>query len=179
LVPLHHYDNLGTARFVTFSCYNRRSLFTEDERFKIFLDELEEARLKYKFSLLGYVIMPSHIHLVIYPNNVIHLGRVIGEVKSFSASRIGLLLKSQGKYNLVMNEKRRNGERRFVFWHRRCYDHNCRTPETVIEKINYCHMNPVRAGLVDHPSKWSWSSYRWYMGYEDAVIDVDGIELLM
>ena len=40
-------------------------------------------------------------------------------------------------------------------------------------------MNPVRAGLVDDPADWSWSSYRWYMGYDNAILEVDGVESLI
>ena len=113
MIDLHHYDNLGTARFVTFSCYNRKPLFTDAERFQIFLEELDGARKKHGFSLLGYVIMPTHVHLVIYPNEKSELGKVIGEIKSLSARRIGMLLKSQGRYLRVMTEKSRDGEGRF------------------------------------------------------------------
>ena len=42
----------------------------------------------------------------------------------------------------------RRGEVRLVFWQARYYDHNCRTPETVKEKIVYCHKNPVTEGWL-------------------------------
>ena len=58
-----------------------------------------------------------------------------------------------------------------------CYDHNCRTLETVLEKINYCHNNPVRAGLVGDPGDWKWSSYGWYQGDIDVPIIMDKIEI--
>ena len=179
MIDLHQYDNLGTARFVTFSCHNRRPLLADESRIKILLEELDNARQKYGFSIMGYVIMPNHVHLVIYPPKEFKLGIVIGEIKSKTARRIGALLKSKGIYKMEMGEKTQDRERRSVFWLRRCYDHNCRTPETVKEKVNYCHMNPVRAGLVDNPSEWPWSSYRWYMGYDDVVLEVDGDELVI
>jgi len=177
MIRLHHHDDLGMARFVTFSCYHRRPLFTEDDRFRVFLDELAKARQNSGFTLLGYVVMPNHVHIVIHPQGRLTLGTLVGEIKSLTARRIGTLLKLEGRHNREMAEIIRNGENRFVFWQRKCYDHNCRTVESVREKINYCHMNPVRAGLVADAAEWPWSSYRWYMGYDDAVLEIDGVEL--
>jgi putative transposase len=45
----------------------------------------------------------------------------------------------------------------------------------VIEKINYCHFNPVKSGLVNRPEDWKWSSYRAYQGATDTVLELDAI----
>jgi len=76
---LRHYDNLGTARFITFSCYHRRPLFASDAEYAIMIDELRCARHTHGFFLLGYVIMPNHVHLVIHPQNILEMGRVIAK----------------------------------------------------------------------------------------------------
>jgi len=65
---------------------------------------------------------------------------------------------------------------KYALWQRRCYDHNCRTPETVVEKINYCHYNPVVRGLVNSPGEWIWSGYNWYQVNRNVPIKMDGIE---
>jgi hypothetical protein len=89
------------------------------------------------------------------------LGLVIGEIKSrtarefFAQSKIGQF-----------------GTTR-VFWEPRCYDHNCRSSESVNEKIEYCHHNPVKRGLVADPGAWKWSSYNWYQGITDVPIQMD------
>ena len=46
------------------------------------------ARDTHKFRLLGYVIMPEHVHLVIHPQIETKLGPLIGEIKSKSAAKI-------------------------------------------------------------------------------------------
>jgi putative transposase len=174
---LKHFDNLGTARFVTFSCFRYRKLLTEDNAIIIFMDELDKARTKHNLAVLGYVIMPNHVHLVLYPKENIKLGPVIGIVKAQTGKRI---LKKWRKERPGLLENLwvlRNQEPRYVFWQRRCYDHNCRTIDAVREKINYCHMNPVKAGLVSDPDDWPWSSYRWYHGNRDSIVHVDDIEL--
>lgn len=162
---LRHYDNEGTARFVTFGCYRKLPLLSNDIARQIVLEELERARLKHEFKILGYVLMPEHLHLVLLPPDGLPLGLVIREIKSRSAKRV-FALECEAKAGMQR-----------VFWQKRCYDHNCRTRESTIEKINYCHNNPVRRGLVSEPAGWRWSSYRCYCGLDDVPLQVDRIEL--
>ena len=170
---LRHFDHLNTARFITFSCYHRQKLLTKNAAIDIFLTSLEAIRSKYSIKLYGYVIMPEHVHLVLHPPDSVKLGPVIGELKSKSASQIifGKLLKLPEICRVVKNNKER-----WIFWQPRCYDHNCRTQETVIEKINYCHKNAVVRGLVADPEHYRWSSYNWYLGKDDVPISMDVLE---
>ena len=55
------------------------------------------------------------------------------------------------------------------------HDHNCSTAEKTLEKINYCHMNPVKGGFVNDPGDWAWASYNWYEGVRDVSIRIDTI----
>lgn len=158
---LRHYDNLGTARFVTFSTYRRQPTLTNETVIKVVLTCIDTARIKHGFRLVGYVVMPEHVHLVLYPPEGMKLGLVIREIKSISARQI---FQSEGSAP--------EGERR-VFWQRRCYDHNCRTPETVVEKIRYCHNNPVKRGLVATPGEYRWSSWGSYHEESDVALVVD------
>ena len=64
-----------------------------------------------------------------------------------------------------------------MFWQKRCYDHDCRTEETVKEKINSCHKNPVNRGLVNSMEDWIYSSYRWYQGMDNIVFEINGVKL--
>jgi REP element-mobilizing transposase RayT len=70
----------------------------------------------------------------------------------------------------------KSGQQRRAFWQPRCYDHNCRTRDTVLERINYCHNNPVARGLVDEPGQWRWSSYNWYAGRSDVPLAMDELD---
>ncbi len=85
---LRHYDDWGTARFVTFSCHKRLPLLQIPGFPIVVLHEIDAARTKYKFEVYGYVIMPEHVHLVLFPKGELALGRVIGEIKSRSAIQL-------------------------------------------------------------------------------------------
>ncbi|RKX29035.1 MAG: hypothetical protein DRP47_02740 [Candidatus Zixiibacteriota bacterium] len=164
---LRHYDDLGTARFITFSCYRRRKYMTDVTTVMILLYQLKTLRSNHAVKILGYVVMPDHVHLVLLPPDGSKLGVLIGQLKGRSAHEI-----IRTRKDII---QRSSGQP--AIWQRRCYDHNCRTPDVVIEKIRYCHNNPVSRGLVGEPGDWPWSSYGWYNGDSDCPFDIDGIEL--
>jgi len=170
---LRHYDHLNTARFVTFSCYRRHRFLVTEAVISVFLDVLKRLRERHKLRLLGYVVMPEHVHLVIHPPDSLRIGPVIGELKSKSGSRIIAARLLEFPDNCRVQK---NGCERWAFWQPRCYDHNCRTPEAVFEKITYCHNNPVKRGLVSEPGEWRWSSYNWYAGSQGVPLAMDLVE---
>lgn len=170
---LRHFDHLNTARFVTFSCFHRYRLLTATPVLNVFIHELNGLRARHNLKLYGYVVMPEHVHLVMWLPDTLRLGAVIGELKSYSAKRVLPLLKFQQARSLDRLTVVRRGIQQTVFWQSRCYDHNCRTCEAVSEKIEYCHNNPVKRGLAAEPGDWLWSSYNWYVGRTDVPIQMD------
>src|SRR5258707_15771392 len=62
---LTRFQREGDDHFITFSCYRREpSLATEGSK-DIFLDSLELTRKRHNFEVLGYVVMPEHVHLLV------------------------------------------------------------------------------------------------------------------
>ena len=177
MVKLARYDDPGTARFVTFSCYHNYNLLISEFALDTFVKCLESTKQKYSFRLLGYVLMPNHVHVVIVPPNNVRLSRIISEIKSLSGRTILQNWRAKNYKILSRLLQSRDGQVRHAFWQRRYYDHNCRTTEKAIEKIKYCHKNPVRAGLVEKPEDWKWSSYRFYYGMDNVVLQIDRIAL--
>ena len=55
----------GHLHFITFTCYRRRPLLRSVRARNVFVQILGEVRHRYGFSLVGYVVMPEHIHLLI------------------------------------------------------------------------------------------------------------------
>jgi putative transposase len=164
MTKLKHYDNLGTARFVTFCCWRQQKYLIDLLAKRLLIKNIDQARNKFGFKLLGYVIMPEHVHLVILPSDHSKLGLIIREIKSKMAREY---------FALTMKEI--EGTR--VFWQRRCYDHNCRSRDSVGEKIKYCHNNPVKRGLVKTAGDYIWSSNNWYEGKRDVPIKIDDYEI--
>ncbi len=107
MTRLRHYDNLGTARFITLSCYHNYNLLNSRFAKITFIKHLTLVRQKYEMKLYGYVIMPNHIHLVLLPPKDSKLGRIVGELKSLSAKEI---LSHWREENYKVLEKTRNIE---------------------------------------------------------------------
>ena len=57
-------------------------------------------------------------------------------------------------------------------WQRGFYDFNIYNEETLTEKLDYIHNNPVRAGLVTSPRDYTWSSYRFYISEERTLAEL-------
>ena len=62
---LKRYYGYGHLHFITFSCYQRRPLLGEPSTRDFIPEVLEEVRRKYDFVIVGYVVMPEHVHLLI------------------------------------------------------------------------------------------------------------------
>ena len=65
LSPLRRYYGQGDLHFITTSCYRRRPLLGTARSRDIFLKSLEQIRRQYRFDVIGFVIMPEHVHLLL------------------------------------------------------------------------------------------------------------------
>ena len=61
---LHRYYGAGYTHFITTSCYRRLPLLGSSRSRDLFLRVLEQVRRRYHFLVLGYVVMPEHVHLL-------------------------------------------------------------------------------------------------------------------
>ena len=141
-VHLKRYYGEGHLHFITFSCYRRLPLLSDALARDCFLRTLEQVRRKYDFVIVGYVVMPEHVHLL------------MSEPEIGTPSLAMQVLKQRTSRALRHKEER--------FWQLRFYDFNVWTARKRIEKLKYMHRNPVTRGLVAKPEDWLWSSYRWY-----------------
>ena len=170
MTQLRHFDDLGTVRFLTFSCFNRHPYLVTPFARHTIIEGLKHLRVRRCLRILAWVMMPEHLHLIVLPPPGMKLGHEIGKFKRWTARQI---IDQDRDQTAIL--RRANGDN--ALWHRRCYDHNCRWASTVLEKISYCHKNPVTRGLVVHPSQWIWSSYNWYSREGKIVLEIDGIDL--
>jgi putative transposase len=142
--------------FITCSCYQRRPELGCPERRDLFLRVLERARQKYRFVVLGYVVMPEHFHLLMTEPDVGDPSVVMKVVKE--------------RFTKLLHH---GGARMGPIWQKRFYDFNVCTSEKRIEKLRYMHRNPVKRGLVTTPEEWRWSRFRSYAGMEEYLVRVN------
>jgi putative transposase len=150
----------GDLHFITFCCYQRRPLLGSVRARNAVVQVLREVRARYGFSLIGYVIMPEHVHLLISESGSVQPRTIIQVLKQRVSRRMrGRKRAPKGQLALKFLGGD-NGLRRF--WQRRYFDLNIYSRGKVPEKLHYMHANPVKAKLVQHPGDWPWSSWCYY-----------------
>jgi REP element-mobilizing transposase RayT len=117
--------------------------------------------------------MPEHLHLLLLPPDAWQLGIEIGKLKSRIASRLIVEQPDSLASFLDQLEIVKDYRRRLAVWTPRRFDRNLRHEDAVRTRIDYCHANPVKRGLVTDPGDWVWSSYRWYEGMKDVPLEMD------
>ncbi len=148
---LVRYQHTGGMHFVTFSCFHRQPHLGSPEARNLFERSLEVMRIRCKFVVCGYVVMPEHVHLLVNEPARAVLSTALQALKlSVSVQR---------------NER--------PFWQTRYYDFNVHNERKRIEKLRYMHRNPVRRGLVGKPEDWPWSSFRHYATGEIGAVEIE------
>jgi putative transposase len=161
----------GYLHFITFSCYQRRPLLGAPQCRDLFLRILEETRSRYGIVVVGYVIMPEHVHLLLSEPEESNHSVVLQVLKQrFSRELLERLRKRQSRpdgslWNTVLEQGH--------VWQRRFYDFVVWNRHKRAEKLRYMHENPVRRGLVASPEEWRWSSYRAYADEDSGPVLVN------
>ncbi len=169
------WNEAGHAHELTFSCNGRLPLLANDRVRQWLLDAMDTARRRWDFELWAYVIMPEHVHMLVYPRRPHYeVAAFLKSVKqSVARKAISWLRQSSsgllGKLRIV-----RAGRVEHRFWlEGGGYDRNIFDEATAWTCVEYIHRNPVRRGLVDAPSDWLWSSARWYEQLDGVKLEMD------
>ncbi|AVR98123.1 transposase [Pseudoduganella armeniaca] len=122
--------------------HNRQSCFFVEADYRAYLDWLREYSELYEGRLHSYVLMTNHVHLLVSFADV----RLISDMMKRVAQ----------KYAQSLNTRL---ERTGAWWSGRFW--SCPVPDDtyLLACQRYIELNPVRAGLVDTPAAYRWSSY--------------------
>ena len=99
------------------------------------------------YRLWAYAVMLNHLHFVMAPkqarvNETVPLRSIMKRLKGSTAREANLVLGRTGQ----------------PFWQQESFDHWARDGHELFRIINYIENNPVKAGCVDKPEDWPWSS---------------------
>jgi putative transposase len=156
-----HYNTPGHAHEITFSVYRRQNIFVDKRACEMFLEELAAARKEFSFRIWAYVIMPTHVHLLIWPvKNLYKIESINKAIKGRMAKRYILAIKENGRTDLLGEYKVIDkGNTQYRIWQKGGgFDRNLWNPEAIHQSIRYIEANPVRKKLADSPEKYQWSS---------------------
>jgi putative transposase len=127
--------------------HNRQACFTDDTDYLVYLSSLGELAHKTGCALHAYCLMTNHVHLLLTPSNPLscaRLMRILGQ-----------------RYAQYFN---RRYERRGALWEGRYRSCLVDSAHYVLACYRYIELNPVRAGMVESPAAYRWSSYHGNAG---------------
>ena len=144
----------GQPQHVIVRGNNRVAIFRADADYAFYLEKLKAACDKHGCQLHAYILMTNHVHLLITPETepslaktLQMLGRYYVQYFNYRYKRTGTLWEGRYKATLIDSES---------------YLLTC---------MRYIEQNPVRAGLVSHPSEYRWSSYHFNaLGQADDLV---------
>ncbi|HEX7640608.1 MAG TPA: transposase [Burkholderiaceae bacterium] len=147
MARLPRYFVKGVPQHIILRGNNREPIFANDEDCLFFKDVLQDAAKRNGLTIHAYVFMTNHIHLLAspateesIPKTLQSVGRRYVQYFNYCYQRTGTLW--EGRYRATIVEA-----------------------ETYLfECMRYIELNPVRAGMVRHPSEHVWSSYRTNAG---------------
>ena len=138
--------------------HNKQVVFTADEDYQYYLENLQEWKVKLGCQVYAYCLMTNHVHLIIDP----------GE----NNKSLALLMKHvAGRQTRYVNKlEKRTGS----LWEGRYKSSPISTNEYLLACSRYIELNPVRAGLVANPNDYRWSSYSIKIGENNShCLDYD------
>jgi len=132
--------------FITVRLLKRRAKLIETD-FTLLARAFNAARALHEFYLTAWVFLPDHWHCICAPVYPTTISLAIKSVKQSSISAINRGRGAEGE-----------------LWQPRFFDRALRTVQEYSDKVEYIHLNPVKAGLVRWPQGWRWSSFNEYSG---------------
>lgn len=155
-----HRDESPGVHHVTCRGNNKRSIFEDDRDRRWFLAQVARVAERYGWKVHAYCLMRNHYHLVI---EIDERGMSRGFCE-LNTSHAWSYNKRHGRVNHLFGKR---------YWSSRLDDE-----ASFVNTCRYVLQNPVRAGLVDDPAAWRWSSYRATLGLALADIPLASNELL-
>jgi len=132
--------------FIVVRLLRRREKFTEPD-FARLARAFNRARALHPFYLTAWVFLPNQWHGIFAPVYPATISLAMKSVKQSSTSAVNQFRGADGE-----------------LWQPRFFDRALSTVKEYNDKVEYIHLNPVRAGLVSRPEDWRWLSYNEYAG---------------
>ena len=163
------YDNNRDAHFLTFNCAKRRRLLDHPFCKGIVIGQLAKQLKQRQGKCVGFVIMPEHVHALVWFAIEGQVAEFISHWKRLSSFNLRRFIeKSLPEYAECLADVE-------SLWTDGQHDFNIYTEGKLREKLEYMHLNPVRRRLVERAVDWRWSSARYYELGQSVGIDIEWI----
>ena len=168
--------------FLTFTVVDWVDVFTRQAYRDIVLESFKFCRENKGLKIWGYVMMSNHVHSIMSAKNG-NLPGILRDMKRHTASHILKAIQSpeesrrdwmMKRFEFAARSNVRNTEHQF--WKHENYPVELVSEKFIAQKLNYIHMNPVRAGLVERAEDWLYSSARNYL-LQPGLMEIDLLDI--
>ncbi len=163
-MPVTRINITGSAVvFITTTVTKWAPIFKSDEAATEIMLQLQETANHFNVAVLGYVIMPSHVHMLVGFRDIKIMSEFMKAFKRLTSARIKNLDIDRYRKILINNGK-------FNLWMRRFDDLVIYSEKQFKTKLEYIHNNPVKDGFAAESTGWKYSSARdWLLGGKGIV----------
>lgn len=160
--------------FLTSTIIKWIPIFTKNKYCDILIDSFKYCQQNKNLSIICYVIMENHFHLIASGEKI---SDTLSSIKKFTAKRIIEELKIENEeWKLHLFEFYKAGYKNkseHQIWQEGIYPKQIIGDKMLAQKIEYIHYNPVRRGLVENPEYWRYSSAGDYILEKERLIKIE------
>jgi REP element-mobilizing transposase RayT len=167
--------------FLTFQVVDWVDIFSRKIYRDIMLSSFKYCREHKNLEIWGYVVMTNHVHCILR-SKANALSDTIRDFKRFTATHILEAVQKEAESRRDWMLKRFEFSARsnvrsshYQFWEHDNHPMELTSAKFINQKLNYIHLNPVRAGFVNQAHEWLYSSASNYM-LLPSLMEVDLID---
>lgn len=153
--------------FFTATIYQWKHLLKDDKYKDVIIDSLRFLVMEKRIELNAFVIMSNHIHLIWQPLRGYSQSQVQASFMKYTAKKFQRMLEI-GNSELLSQFKVKKYDRKYQFWKREPLSIELFTERVFMQKFEYIHENPVKAGLCKYAEDYYYSSQMFYEKGIDA-----------
>ena len=165
--------------YLTLTIVGWVDIFSRQRYRDIIIESLKYCRENKGLHVVGWVVMSNHIHLIVFTESL-ELSDVLRDFKKFTANKILESIKQEPEsrrewllhifaYFASVNPNNRN----FQLWQQDNHPIALWTLPVIWQKLDYIHLNPVRAGIVSDATHYIYSSARDYYTGKKGLLEID------
>ncbi|WP_044237145.1 REP-associated tyrosine transposase [Flexithrix dorotheae] len=166
----------GAMHFVIFTVHQWVDVFTRSDYVALLLESLRFCQKDKGLEIYAWVIMSNHCHLIVRAKNK-NLSDIIRDFKKFTSKKIFKAIESNPQESrkkwLVRVLKYQD---RIWFWQEGYHGEEVVSKNFLLTKVEYIHMNPVRAGIVEKEEEYLLSSAGDFYGIRKGRLELSSFD---
>lgn len=175
--------NQNAIHFITFSVIKWVDALTRKEYKDILIDSLKHCQENKGLLIHCWVIMNNHVHFILSAIEGFKLSNILRDFKKHTSSKILETMEENDQdpeRNRMLDIFRKAGRENirnsnYQFWQQDNHPKELFGNSMIEQKMDYIHNNPVKAGIVDNPEDYIYSSARDYAGIK-GLLDIEFLD---